>query len=216
MSFRDNTSGTWNHSWRYGANGDTIFQNNQTYYQPTRTIPNSNDTPMTINENPTNQSQIQTSNNSNPNQQPHSARNEDPEYFGDYLGPKQAGIFRITMQNLNNLHLSCMHTKNVQFKCHLIESQSDVFMASKVGRFWPKVPGYDKWEEQMAHLEHRTTLAWNNTEPSITEVYQSGGTTVMVLGDIVSFVLLSKEEMNLALVNGHGYFCKVNNTLPYD
>jgi hypothetical protein len=71
---------------------------------------------------------------------------DDLESFGDTMGKKAANVFRIMLQNINNLPISALVNSSRQVIDCIANQELDVFLMTKIGLCWPKVSAYDQFK----------------------------------------------------------------------
>jgi hypothetical protein len=101
----------------------------------------------------------------------------DLEAFGDLLGKKEANVFRIMLQNINNLPVSSHVYRSQQLVDCIATQELDVFLMTKVGLCWNKASAYDQWNQRTTgQLKHqKSVFSYNKTKLHQTKTIQHGG-----------------------------------------
>jgi hypothetical protein len=111
---------------------------------------------------------------------------EDGEAFGDKLTRKSDNILRLMLHNVNRLPLSRSADKSKKLISSISNKQLDLALITKVGLCWRLVKTNDQWHERMreSFQAARSELAFNKTEPDLTELVQFGGVGIMAVDDV--------------------------------
>jgi hypothetical protein len=90
----------------------------------------------------------------------HTIQKDDLEAFGNIImGKKATNVFRIMLQNINNLPTSALVNSSRQVIDSIVNQERDIFVMTKIGSCWPKISDYDQWHEHMiGHLGHHKSI----------------------------------------------------------
>ncbi len=103
------------------------------------------------------------------------------EIYGDSMPTKKDHVFRIGVQNINNLPVSAGHQKSKRMVNHIKNGQYDLFLVSEVGLRWNKIPSHDQWSERslVALGDSTAVFSYNKIESHIEKTTQPGGTGII-------------------------------------
>jgi hypothetical protein len=125
-----------------------------------------------------------------------SIEKHDLEAFGDLLGKKEANVFRIMLQNVNNLPVSSHVYRSRQLVDCISNQELDVYLMTEVGLCWNKLSAYDQWYERTTgRLTHQKSIfSYNKTELHQTKSIQHGGVGICTTDEGVHRVLSTGED----------------------
>jgi hypothetical protein len=203
----------WHRLWRVGANGNNInSQSNKSNHPSHTTNPNNsnrptkkprskqsnpnfdpnNSTPRTTKQRRSKHhreqplpTRIQPPNLSQTNLLGQNQDALDVEAFGDNLNKKHDTTIRIMLHNINRLPLDHRTDKSRKLISCIANKQIDVAMITEVGLYWKSIPGKDRWYERVreSFQTHKSEMAFNTTEPSLSSSVQFGGVGIMATDD---------------------------------
>ena len=112
------------------------------------------------------------------------------------LTRKPDSILRIMLHNINRLPINGKSDKSRKLVSMIAHKQIDIALLTEIGLGWKLLNNTDQWYERVreSFQSTRTEIAYNETEPEMTNRIQFGGVLAMAVDDVSHRILSQGKD----------------------